>query len=153
MGSSVRCSARCSVRLRNRCRSRRLVSDYMIDRRSDNVTAEEGDRRTWELAGQLVQIDSSDPGAYEGQIEQWIYEWFTKEIEEKAGALKNQIELVQREVMPGRFNLTGKRTSSGACPCVHMPYGYGDAGGGMGGRDSCPGSSGKGRPPVRKRCL
>ena len=85
MGSSVRCSARCSVRRRNRCRSRRLVSDYMIDRRSDNVTAEEGDRRTWELTGQLVQIDSSDPGAYEGQIEQWIYEWFTKEIEEKAG--------------------------------------------------------------------
>ena len=81
MGSSVRCS----VRRRTRCRIRRLVSDYMIDRRSDNVTAEEGDRRTWELAGQLVQIDSSDPGAYEGQIEQWIYEWFTKEIEEKAG--------------------------------------------------------------------
>ena len=73
MGSSVRCSVRCSVRRRNRCRSRRLVSDYMIDRRSDNVTAEEGDRRTWELTGQLVQIDSSDPGAYEGQIEQWIY--------------------------------------------------------------------------------
>ena len=135
MGSSVRCS----VRRRTRCRIRRLVSDYMIDRRSDNVTAEEGDRRTWELAGQLVQIDSSDPGAYEGQIEQWIYEWLTKEIEEKAGALKNRIELIQKEVMPGRFNL--------------MPYGYGDAGGGMGGRDSCPGSSGKGRPPVRKRCL
>ena len=38
-GSSVRCS----VRRRNRpCRIRRLVSDYMIDRRSDNVTAEEG---------------------------------------------------------------------------------------------------------------
>ena len=69
------------------------------------MTAEEGDRRTWELTGQLVQIDSSDPGAYEGQIEQWIYEWFTKEIEEKAGALKNQIELVQREVMPGRLIL------------------------------------------------
>ena len=91
MGSSVRCSVRCSVRRRNRCRSRRLVSDYMIDRRSDNVTAEEGDRRTWELTGQLVQIDSSDPGAYEGQIEQWIYEWFTKEIEEKAGALKTKL--------------------------------------------------------------
>ena len=44
----------------------------MIDRRSENVTVEEGDRRTWELAGQLVQIDSSAPGAYESQIEQWI---------------------------------------------------------------------------------
>lgn len=72
------------------------------------MTVEEGDRRTWELAGQLVQIDSSDPGAYEGQIEQWIYEWLTKEIEEKAGELKKQIELVQKEVMPGRFNLMAR---------------------------------------------
>ena len=32
---------------------RRLVSNHMIDRRSENVTVEEGDRRTWELAGQL----------------------------------------------------------------------------------------------------
>ena len=30
---------------------RRLVSNRMIDRRSENVTVEEGDRRTWELAG------------------------------------------------------------------------------------------------------
>lgn len=87
---------------------RRLVSNHMIDRRSENVTVEEGDRRTWELAGQLVQIDSSDPGAYESQIEQWIYEWLTKEIEEKAGVLKNRIELIQKEVMPGRFNLMAR---------------------------------------------
>ena len=46
------------------------VPNYMSNRRSENVTGEEGDRRTWELARQLVQIDSSDPGAYEGQIEQ-----------------------------------------------------------------------------------
>lgn len=153
MGSSVRCS----VRRRTRCRIRRLVSDYMIDRRSDNVTAEEGDRRTWELAGQLVQIDSSDPGAYEGQIEQWIYEWFTKEIEEKAGALKNQIELVQREVMPGRFNLMVRIPGREQAPAPALVYiCHMDTvmlGEGWGGRDSCPGSSGKGRPPVRKRCL
>ena len=72
------------------------------------MTGEEGDRRTWELARQLVQIDSSDPGAYEGQIEQWIYKWLANEIEEKAGELKNQIELVQREVLPGRFNLMAR---------------------------------------------
>ena len=94
MRSSIRSSTRNSIR--------RLVSNHMIDRRSENVTVEEGDRRTWELAGQLVQIDSSDPGAYESQIEQWIYEWLTKEIEEKAGALKNRIELIQKEVIPGR---------------------------------------------------
>ena len=86
------------------------------------MTAEEGDRRTWELAGQLVQIDSSDPGAYEGQIEQWIYEWFTKEIEEKAGALKNQIELVQREVMPGRFNLMVRIPGREQAPAPALVY-------------------------------
>ena len=47
---------------------RRLVSNHMIDRRSENVTVEEGDRRTWELAGQLVQIDSSDPGAMKAKL-------------------------------------------------------------------------------------
>lgn len=153
MGSSVRCS----VRRRNRCRSRRLVSDYMIDRRSDNVTAEEGDRRTWELTGQLVQIDSSDPGAYEGQIEQWIYEWFTKEIEEKAGALKNQIELVQREVMPGRFNLMARIPGREQAPAPALVYicHMDTVMLGEGWEEETPalGSSGKGRPPVRKRCL
>lgn len=62
MRSSIRSSIRCSIR----CSIRRLVSNHLIDRRSENVTVEEGDSRTWELAGQLVQIDSSDPGAYEG---------------------------------------------------------------------------------------
>ena len=101
---------------------RRLVSNHMIDRRSENVTVEEGDRRTWELAGQLVQIDSSDPGAYESQIEQWIYEWLTKEIEEKAGALKNRIELVKKEVMPGRFNLMARIPGREEAPAPALVY-------------------------------
>ena len=39
MRSSIRSSTRNSIR--------RLVSNHMIDRRSENVTVEEGDRRTW----------------------------------------------------------------------------------------------------------
>ena len=32
-------------------------------------------REAWELTRQLVEIDSSDPGAYEGAIEKWIFRW------------------------------------------------------------------------------
>lgn len=66
------------------------------------------DQKAWELARQLVQIDSSDPGAYEGEIEQWIFHWIERQIEENAGDLKGQIQLVQREALPGRFNLMAR---------------------------------------------
>lgn len=66
------------------------------------------DMEVWELARQLVKIDSSDPGAFEGQIEQWIHNWLTVQIEKKAGQLKEQIELVHKEVLPGRFNLMAR---------------------------------------------
>lgn len=66
------------------------------------------DCQTWELAKQLVQIDSSDPGAYEGEIEQWIYDWLKGQIEERAGSLKNQIQLICREALPGRNNLMAR---------------------------------------------
>ena len=70
MGQGYRHGKQCQMQ----CQTQKQTQDqtpgirYMIDRRSDNVTAEEGDRRTWELAGQLVQIDSSDPGAYEAKL-------------------------------------------------------------------------------------
>ena len=32
-------------------------------------------REAWELTRQLVEIDSSDPGAYEGAIEKRIFLW------------------------------------------------------------------------------
>ena len=37
-------------------------------------------QEAWELAKQLVQIDSSDPGAYEEEIGLWITDWFKKQI-------------------------------------------------------------------------
>ena len=33
----------------------------------------------WELAKELVKIDSSDPGAYEGEIGRFVYEWLKRE--------------------------------------------------------------------------
>lgn len=81
------------------------------------VKQEARDREAWELTRQLVQIDSSDPGAYEGQIEQWICNWLKGQIEEKAGPLKSRIELIHKEVLPGRYNIMaripGKETQPG----------------------------------------
>lgn len=41
---------------------------------------EREEQEAWELAKQLVQIDSSDPGAYEEEIGLWITDWFKKQI-------------------------------------------------------------------------
>lgn len=74
----------------------------------------------WELTGKLVGIDSSDPGAYEGNIEGWIREWLRAQVEE-AGLLCVQdvteaagwnepgaVLLLEEEVMPGRKNLMAR---------------------------------------------
>lgn len=73
----------------------------------------------WELARQLVQMDSSDPGAYEGQIGDWIYGWFKNQIlgaglelrEQPGGALGDQpgsVLLCREEVLPGRSNVMAR---------------------------------------------
>lgn len=51
-----------------------------------------------ELTKILVKIDSSDPGAYEGEIGNFLYH-----------LLKNRgVETVKEEVLPGRWNVMGK---------------------------------------------
>ena len=62
-------------------------------------------RSAWELARQLVRIDSSDPGAYEGDIESYL-----KRIVEDAVAvlptdLAARVAIEELEVLPGRHNL------------------------------------------------
>lgn len=51
-----------------------------------------------ELTKQLIRIDSSDPGAYEGEIGDFIERWLT--------ALG--VSVWRDEVLPGRFNIMGK---------------------------------------------
>ena len=36
------------------------------------------EERAWELAKKLVSIDSSDPGAYEGEIGERLYEYLSR---------------------------------------------------------------------------
>ena len=93
---------------------------------SDN---EQGlDDQTWDLAGHLVGIDSSDPGAYEGRIEGWIKEWLIQKIQTTGGSLAGQIGIKEKEVLPGRFNLMARipgkspsSSNSGTCATAPTP--------------------------------
>lgn len=66
------------------------------------------DEEAWELARRLVEIDSSDPGAYEGTIETWISNWLRRNIGKMAGNLPRRMELKEREVLPGRSNIMAR---------------------------------------------
>ena len=59
---------------------------------------EREEQEAWELAKQLVQIDSSDPGAYEEEIGLWITDWFKKQITDFGGKLADQIHVSRLEV-------------------------------------------------------
>lgn len=83
-----------------------------------------GDDYAWELTKKLVSIDSSDPGAYEGEIGDWIFKWLADAIREEAGEMAEHITLIKKEVLPGRFNLMaripGKTEGPGLVYICHM---------------------------------
>lgn len=82
------------------------------------------DNCAWELTKELVKIDSSDPGAYEGRIEKWIRDWLLQKIKMAGKGLTEQIELRECEVLPGRYNLMaripGKSVEPGLIYICHM---------------------------------
>lgn len=59
----------------------------------------------WKLARELVQIDSSDPGAYEGEIERHIRGWLRQRIENLPESLSSRVSIDELEVLPGRTEL------------------------------------------------
>lgn len=59
----------------------------------------------WNLARELVQIDSSDPGAYEGEIERHIRTWLYQRIENLPESLASRVSIDELEVLPGRTEL------------------------------------------------
>lgn len=85
---------------------------------------EREEQEAWELAKQLVQIDSSDPGAYEEEIGLWITDWFKKQITDFGGKLADQIHVSRLEVLPGRYNvmakIPGKTEGPGLIYICHM---------------------------------
>lgn len=59
----------------------------------------------WQLAQDLVKIDSSDPGAYEGEIEQHIKDLVETYVAKLDSPVLDTAEIRELEVFPGRCNL------------------------------------------------
>lgn len=66
---------------------------------------ESNEDAAWELARKLVQIDSSDPGAYEGEIERHIRTLLRQRIENLPESLASRVSIDELEVLPGRTEL------------------------------------------------
>ena len=59
----------------------------------------------WRLAQDLVKIDSSDPGAYEGEIEHFIKRLIEQQLAQLDSPALNAVQIEELEVLPGRRNL------------------------------------------------
>lgn len=59
----------------------------------------------WRLAQELVRIDSSDPGAYEGEIECFIKRLIEQQLAQLDSPALDAVQIEELEVLPGRRNL------------------------------------------------
>lgn len=59
----------------------------------------------WRLAQDLVKIDSSDPGAYEGEIEHFIKRLIEQQLAQLDSPALAAVRIEELEVLPGRRNL------------------------------------------------
>ena len=59
----------------------------------------------WRLARELVMIDSSDPGAYEGEIEAFIKRLIERRIAELDAPVLDAVRIDELEALPGRREL------------------------------------------------
>lgn len=59
----------------------------------------------WRLAQELVRIDSSDPGAYEDEIERYIKALVETQLERLSHPVLHAVQVEELEVLPGRRNL------------------------------------------------
>lgn len=59
----------------------------------------------WRLAQELVWIDSSDPGAYEGEIEHFIKRLIEQQLAQLDSPALDAVQIEELEVLPGRRNL------------------------------------------------
>ena len=59
----------------------------------------------WRLAQELVKIDSLEPDAYEGVIEQYIKDLVEAYVAKLDSPVLNAAEVREIEVLPGRRNL------------------------------------------------
>lgn len=59
----------------------------------------------WRLAQELVRIDSSDPGAYEDEIECFIKRLIEQQLAQLDSSALDAVQIEELEVLPGRRNL------------------------------------------------
>lgn len=59
----------------------------------------------WRLAQELVRIDSSDPGAYEDEIEHFIKRLIEQQLTQLDSPALDAVQIEELEVLPGRRNL------------------------------------------------
>lgn len=59
----------------------------------------------WRLAQELVRIDSSDPGAYESEIEHFIKGLIEQQLAQLDSPVLDAVQIAELEVLPGRRNL------------------------------------------------
>ena len=59
----------------------------------------------WRLTQDLVKIDSSDPGAYEGEIEYFIKRLIEQQLAQLDSPALDAVQIKELEVLPGRRNL------------------------------------------------
>ena len=59
----------------------------------------------WRLAQELVRIDSSDPGAYEDEIERHIKALVEEQLAQLSHPVLDAVQIAELEVLPGRRNL------------------------------------------------
>ena len=59
----------------------------------------------WRLAQELVRIDSSDPGAYEDEIERFIKGLIEQQLAQLDSPVLDAVQIAELEVLPGRRNL------------------------------------------------
>lgn len=59
----------------------------------------------WRLAQELVRIDSSDPGAYEDEIERFVKALVEAQLERLSHPVLHAVQIEELEVLPGRRNL------------------------------------------------
>lgn len=74
----------------------------------------------WGLTAELVRIDSSDPGAYEDQIERLIKTWLEERIARLPRELAKMVSVRELEVLPGRRDLMASVPGTSAEP--HLVY-------------------------------
>ena len=70
----------------------------------------------WSVAQELVRIDSTDPGAYEGAIGRAIASMVEERVAKLPDAVRRHVSLERLEVLPGRSNLMVTVPGTGAEP-------------------------------------